>query len=82
MWYIIKYFILAVFMVLSCLWVNFNFFKFGVVSELLWLFAYTLLSVMGSQINDVMLLTLPFLILTLTAIEAVVFWSLLLLNIR
>jgi len=60
------------------LYTNFNYFYFGILSELLWLCVYTVSSVSGSYLNDITLLTIPFLILTLTAIEAVVFWSMLL----
>lgn len=73
MWYLFKYFLIAVFIIISSLWLNFSFFKFGLVSELLWLFVYTLSSLLGSQLNDIVLLTIPFLVLTLTAIEAVIF---------
>lgn len=82
MWILSKYILISAFLTLNIIYIDFNYFKFGVLSELLWLFLYTFISVSGAYVNDPGLLSLPFFILTLTAVEAVVFWSLLLWNIN
>jgi len=53
--------------------VDTNYFKFGILSELLWLFLYSYVSVVSTCVNDIYLLTIPFFVLVLTAVEAVIF---------
>ena len=80
MWVTTKYILLSTVLILLTLSADLNYFKFGVLSELLWLTIYTSISLGGVYVNDPVLHSIPFFILTLTAVEAVIFWSLLLWN--
>jgi len=82
MWVTLKYILLSSFLVLNIIYTDTNYFKFGILSELLWLFLYSYVSVVSTCVNDIYLLTIPFFVLVLTAVEAVIFWSLLLWNTK
>lgn len=50
--------------------------QFALYSELVWLALYLLVCISGSLIDSPELLSTPFLILVLTAVEAVIVWIL------
>ena len=82
MWELIKFLVIVFLSIIFLLSFSKSYFHFAVISELVWLSIFTILSFSGSYLNDIILLSLPFIILTLTAIEAVVIWSLILLRIN
>lgn len=53
---------------------------FAVYSELFWLSTYSLITIGGSLINSPELISLPFIILVLTAVEAVIIWTFIISN--
>lgn len=50
--------------------------QFAIFSELLWLIIYTLCSLNSTLVVSVEIAGLPFIILVLTAVEAVIIWTL------
>lgn len=50
--------------------------KFALYSELVWLSVYLLVCLLGSFVDSIELLSTPFIILVLTAVEAVIVWLL------
>jgi len=80
MWELIKYLLFSIILFLSTLSVTKNYIQFAVLSELCWLCVYVILSSVSTLIDEIVIYILPFIVLTLTAIEAVIIWSLILLN--
>lgn len=53
---------------------------FAVYSELFWLVIYTFSTLVGSFVNSSELFSIPFIILVLTAVEAVIIWTFIISN--
>lgn len=50
--------------------------QFAMYSEVVWLSLYILVSVLGCFVDSAELLSAPFIVLVLTAVEAVIIWTL------
>lgn len=50
--------------------------EFAVFSEVTWLCIYSLTAALGSLVNDVAIYAYPFIILVVTATEAIIVWIL------
>lgn len=80
MWSSGYYFLILIILLLISLFQLTNLVTFALYSELLWLFCYTLVVISGSLVNSVELLSMPFIILVLTAVEAVIIWTFIISN--
>lgn len=80
MWETSKYLIIVFFLFLFLLNFSKNYYQFAVISELCWITLFTLISITSTNLNNVIIFSLPFIILTLTAVEASTIWSLILLK--
>lgn len=76
MWGSIQLFLLLGTLSVSLLFGVKNLPQFAVYSELIWLVCYCTTAVLGSFIDSPAVLSFPFVILVLTAVEAVIVWTL------
>lgn len=80
MWSSGYYFFIILIILFLALFQVTNLTTFAVYSELFWLNVYVLAAISGSFVNSPELLSVPFLILVLTAVEAVVIWTFIISN--
>jgi hypothetical protein len=73
------FFIILVILFLALFQVT-NLTTFAVYSELFWLNIYVLTALSGSFVNSPELFSVPFIILVLTAVEAVIIWTFIISN--
>lgn len=76
MWESCQFIILLFLSISVALYNSSNLPKFAMYSELLWLSIYVGVALLGSVIDSFELLSSPFIILVLTAVEAVIIWTL------
>lgn len=80
MWSSGYYFFIILIILFLALFQVTNLTTFAVYSELFWLNVYVLAAISGSFVNSPELFSVPFLILVLTAVEAVVIWTFIISN--
>lgn len=80
MWASLKLVVMLVVILLVMAIFSNNFVHFAIFGELSWLGVYVGCAVGGTYVDDTYLYSMPFLILLLTAVEATVLWSFILLN--
>jgi NADH:ubiquinone oxidoreductase subunit K len=77
MWESIQFISIIIMVVITMLLTASTLVKFAIYSELLWLGFLILTSYMTTSFNSVEMSALPFIILVLTAVEAVIIWTIL-----